>query len=366
MKLRTRSGLALLGVALLDLLLVASAAEAGRRRRGGGTPAIVFVSPERDEEVTYMPLVVELDLTANMQTLEVRLNGSDISGLFVLEPPVGGRIAAVSDPVWEGLVLQGSNLLEVDIQLGSGGLRWGSIDFEATGDPYSDAVTSYSVGEFGGFPGEGFLPEIVTGAPRGAGLLQGGFDVFSLGLGGEIVLEFTDNVIRDGPGVDFTVFENAFMVENPATLTIERPFADPGIVSVSQDGLSWFEFPCSLVLDIPMGLVYPGCAGVYPVLSDVDDPGTPHASIPTEGSVADLIGLPSVPEPDPGGAGGDSYDLAEVGLAWARFVKIVDPDFETGDPFGSTNAGVDLDAVAAVNSAPATDADGNGIPDAVE
>ena len=69
---------------------------------------------------------------------------------------------------------------------------------------------------------------------------------------------------------------------------------------------------------------------------------------------------------DPGGAGGDSYDLAEVGLGWACYVRIVDPDFATGDPFGATNAGFDLDAVAAVSSAPATDANGNGVPDAVE
>jgi hypothetical protein len=47
-------------------------------------------------------------------------------------------------------------------------------------------------------------------------------------------------------------------------------------------------------------------------------------------------------------------------------VRIRDPDFVTGDPFGPTNAGFDVDAVAAVRPAPATDADGNGVPDAVE
>ena len=135
---------------------------------------------------------------------------------------------------------------------------------------------------------------------------------------------------------------------------------------MSQDGVVWSWFPCQLQLDIPRGIVYPGCAGVYPVLSDAEDPATPHASIPTVGSVVDLIGASSVPLPDPGGAGGDRYDLADLGLAWARYVRIVDLDYDTGDPFGATNAGFDLDAAAAVHSAPATDDDGNGIPDAVE
>jgi hypothetical protein len=357
---------ALLLPAFLLQALLAPPAEAGRRRRPSPPPPIRFVTPTPGAEVTYMPLFIELDLTAtgDLQTLEVLLNGSDITGDFTSSPPVGGRVAVIAQFVWDGLVLPGSNQLQVSFQVGSTQTK--NALFDAVGDAYADAVDAYVVGEFGGFPGESFLPGIVIGPPKGAGLLQGGFDVFSLGFAGEMVVEFTNNVIVDGPGVDFTVFENAFMVENSATLTLERSFAEPAIVSVSQDGVVWNSFPCTLQLDIEMGIVYPGCAGVYPVLSDADDPATPHASIPTQGTVLDLIGLSSIPPPDPGGAGGDSYDLAEVGLAWARYVRIVDLDFPTGDPFGATNAGFDLDAVAAVRSVPATDADGNGVPDAVE
>ncbi len=290
-----------------------------------------------------------------------------MTGAFELEPPSAGRVAAIAEFVWNGAVAFGANQVDVSLQVApSGPPHTRSSSFETLGDPYADALDSYTVGEFGGFPSESFLPDIVLGPPWGEGLLQGSFDVFSLGFGGEMVLEFTDNVIVDGPGADFSVFENAFVVENPATLTLQRPFAEPGVVSVSQDGIVWYSFPCALELDIPMGIVYPGCAGIYPVLSNAGDPGTPHASIPTEGSILDLIGVSSFPLPDPGGAGGDSFDLADVGLTWARYVRVQDPDFDTGDPFGATNAGFDLDAVAAVHSAPATDDDGNGIPDAVE
>ncbi len=66
-----------------------------------------------------------------------------------------------------------------------------------------------------------------------------------------------------------------------------------------------------------------------------------------------------------GGAGGDAFDLSDVGLSWARYVRIEAAGFIDG-PDGPDNAGFDLDALAAVHSVPATDADENGIPDAVE
>ena len=54
-----------------------------------------------------------------------------------------------------------------------------------------------------------------------------------------------------------------------------------------------------------------------------------------------------------------------VGLAWARFVRVESAPFVDG-PSGSGTAAFDLEAVAAVNSVPATDENENGIPDAVE
>lgn len=358
-----RSGfgcLAALGVAFA--CLTPPAAHAGRIRRN-----IECDEPAAGSTVTYGPLdlLVNLREQTNEQTLQVLLNGTDVTSAFTLLPPAAGRQNAVASDVWGGIVLPGTNQLTARVQLGSK-TKQCQASFQAVGDPYADAVASYAVGQNGGFPGTNHLPGIVTGPPKGSGLFQGGLDVFSLGFGGSIVLRFDDNAIADEAGPDFTVFENAFLAFNAATLTIERPFADPGRVSVSQNGTTWYEFPCSLTTNPALGVFYPGCAGVLPVLSNADDPGTPHASVATAGGIEDLIGLPVIPTPAPGGAGGDSFDLADLGLGWARYVRIVDANVVTGDPYGPNNAGVDVDAVAAIHSVPATDANANGVPDAVE
>lgn len=342
--------------------LAALPAQAGRAR-----PAIECSRPAVASAVTWAPL----DLLVNMaqqvtpSTLAVFLNGTDVTSAFTLSPPAGGRQKAKASHVWGGIVLPGTNQWKASVSL-RGQTKQCEASFEAVGDPYVDAVASYTLGTNGGYPGANYLPGIVTGPPKGSGLFQGGLDVFSLGFGGSIVLRFDDNAVVDGAGPDFTVFENAFLAFNAATLTIERSFADPGRVSVSQDGVTWYEFPCSLTTNPALGIFYPGCAGVYPVLSNANDPNTPHASIPTAGSIGALIGQPLIPPPTPGGAGGDSFDLADLGLGWARYVRIVDPNFATGDPYGPNNAGVDVDAVAAIHSVPATDANANGVPDAVE
>ncbi len=342
--------------------VVAMTAEAGRAR-----PDIECVEPAALTEVSYAPLDLLMNLSsqANEQTLHVLLNGTDVTSAFTLLPVVAGRQKAMANDLWDGIVLPGTNQVTATVQVGAV-TKQCQASFQAVGDPYADAVTSYTIGTNGGYPGTNFLPGIVTGPPKGSGLFQGGLDVFSLGFGGSIVLRFLDNAIADEPGADFTVFENAFLAFNGATLTIERPFADPGRVSVSQNGTTWYEFPCSLTTNPATGTFYPGCAGVYPVLSNANTPSTPHASIPTEGGIEELIGLPVIPPPTPGGAGGDSFDLADLGLGWARYVRIVDANFVTGDPYGPNNAGIDVDAITAIHSVPATDANANGVPDAVE
>jgi hypothetical protein len=203
---------------------------------------------------------------------------------------------------------------------------------------------------------------VVLGPPTGSGLFGGTLGVFSLGLLGEIVLEFTDNVVVDGPGVDLTVFENPFFGTGLFEV-VEVLFSEPGTVSVSQDGVTWFAFPCAGSSgDAPY---YPGCAGVYPVLANGESGGR-HPSVPTFAPpITSFIGQVKSAVAVPEGSGGDSFDLADVGLAWARYVRIQAGDHVNG-PAGPDNAGFDLDAVTAVNSAPATDGNGNGVPDAVE
>jgi hypothetical protein len=185
------------------------------------------------------------------------------------------------------------------------------------------------------------MPGIVLGPPRGGGPFQGSTDTLSLGLGGWIALEFTSGSIVDGPGVDFTVFENPFLTIG---LITGPPFAEPGTVSVSDDGVTWKTFPCAL--DDPP--YYPGCAGVYPVFANANDPAAPSPLIPCTIPIQQLVGVPVATFQPPDCSGGDSFDLAAVGLSSARFVRIDASQLEPGS--GGT-AGFDLDAVAAVHFA---------------
>ena len=222
----------------------------------------------------------------------------------------------------------------------------------ATAGPFADRVVTMSVGPGGG----GGSLENVLGPPRGGGAFEGSRDTFSLGLGGSIVLEFTDAIV-DGPGPDFTVFENAFLTRGIAT---GPPFAEPATVSVSADGEHFVAFPCAL--DQPP--YYPGCAGIYPVFANADDPAAPSPLEPSTTPIADLVGIPIDSFTPPAGSGGDSFDLAAVGLPMARFVRIEASNLSPGL---EGLAGFDLDAVAALHSAtgPAEpDGDGDGIPDA--
>lgn len=184
--------------------------------------------------------------------------------------------------------------------------------------PYADVVVSYTKGTNGGL-GEASLPGIVLGPPKGRGPFQGSFDVLSLGVGGEIVLEFTDYWIFDGDGADFTVFENAFQVGTDP----ENTFAEPAYVGVSSDGITFVEFDCD-----PLLRPYPGCAGVRPVLANPD--------------------LNDIDPTDPAVSGGDPFDLSDVGLPSARFVRIRDAGIGYG-PIGPNSGGFDLDAVAIVH-----------------
>jgi hypothetical protein len=346
-----------------SLLLALAAALALPGAQCGPTPGLRWLEPGENAHVTLMPLtlVFDMDGAADTGTFEVILNGADVSDAFAFAPQAG-RIVATAEGIWgTGLVLPGANTLEVEVYV-SGKRRYLPSGFETSGDPYADAVAGFAPGTRAGF-GQSALPGVVLGGPRAVDLYNGGLDVLSLGIGGALELEFVDNAIVDGDGVDFTVFENAFMGILPGFL-IGPPFSEPAQVSVSQDGIAWFAFPCAdhPVLDAPW---FPGCAGVTPALADVDDPATPHPSIPSTESFADLVGLSVLTTPPPAGSGGDSYDLADVGLGWARFVRIEATSFDAG-LCCLDNAGSDIDAAAAVHSVPGEDLDGNGVPDAVE
>jgi len=188
----------------------------------------------------------------------------------------------------------------------------------ADAGPYATRVVSFSPGEGAGF-NESKLPDIVLGPPRGLGTGRGSLDVLSLGAGGEIVLGFGEHAVVDGPGPDLIVFENPFWPGGDAG----QVFAELGEVAVSEDGESWHSFACDSAGDGEGH--YAGCAGVKPTLSyDAD------AVVPL----------------DPELTGGDAFDLAELDVTRARFVRV--RDLRTLDPAGNTS-GFDLDAVGAVH-----------------
>lgn len=188
-------------------------------------------------------------------------------------------------------------------------------------DPFVDRVVSFEPGPGAGF-GEKKLPDIVLGGPRGGGKLAPSGHVLSLGRGGRITLEFVDNEVVDEDGPDLLVFENAFL---------ERPGNDPNLgffelakIELSSDGIEWHEIPYDTG-------TRKGCAGHHPVLANVEDNDVDPA--------------------DPEKAGGDPFDLKDVGLKAARFIRITDINNGAGD---KGTSGFDLDAVAAVHSRPRT------------
>jgi len=220
----------------------------------------------------------------------------------------------------------------------------------AWADPFVDAVVEVTIGTAGG----GGAQANVLGPPHGAGPFQGSLHTLSLGLGGTITVAFTDNAIVNRPGADFTVFENAFLLSGIET---GPPYAEPATVSASADGIHWVTFPCEI--DVPP--YFPGCAGVYPVFATEGDPAS--ALVPSTTPIADLVGLDFATFMPPPGSGGDSFDLAAVGLAAARFVRI-----DAGSQHRGLDglAGFDLDAVAGVHSIDTTalaDTDGDGLAD---
>ncbi len=238
------------------------------------------------------------------------------------------------------------------------------ITLSGPNDPYADQVISFTPLSPNGF-GAAFLPGNVLGPPAGMGASApqaSASELVSLHAranndggksapyGGSIVLEFDDNLIVNGPGFDFTVFENVFFAGgNPLNRWME-----PAVVSVSQDGGHFYDISFDYVPHYTAAGVeimtnpysYPlGFAGIEPIYSFGTSPD------PTNPAVS----------------GGDHFDLSWVSgkqLLWVKYVKIQ----STGDKWlvdmngdlvrhtaaagalsGASNSGFDFDAVCAIN-----------------
>lgn len=161
--------------------------------------------------------------------------------------------------------------------------------------------------------GQDLFPAPILGPPKGAGCCAGSSDVVSLGDGGTVTVEFAGAKIVNGPGPDFIVFENPFNVGGDP----QNPYAELASVEVSEDGVTWSGFSCTATK-----YPYEGCAGWHPVLANAES----NTINPT----------------DPAVAGGDPFDLEDIGVAAARYVRITDrADLSTV---------FDLDAVSIVNA----------------
>lgn len=143
--------------------------------------------------------------------------------------------------------------------------------FEACENPalaYADSVVSFDQGlrkNNTAVALDRSDPLDVLGAPQSTGtpfdnpVVAGSF--FSLGFdegtdgtpleGGKIVVEFTDNVIVDGPGNDLRMWE----VTGGTSYPVERLK-----IEVSQDGSTWFEVPPSVDRDAEADLAASGLA----------------------------------------------------------------------------------------------------------
>jgi hypothetical protein len=176
--------------------------------------------------------------------------------------------------------------------------------------PFLDQLIAYEPGDHAGY-GQDRLPDVVFGPPAAPGNGGGSLDVVSLGREGSIIVAFRDLDVVDGPGPDLLVFENAF-----------AGWPETGVVGVSDDGETWTEWPCDAA---NAAAAFPGCAGVAPVWANAEN---------------------GVDATDPDAAGGDRFDLATIGVARARFVRVRDSG---RNPYDGTSGGFDLDAMAVVN-----------------
>lgn len=120
--------------------------------------------------------------------------------------------------------------------------------------------------------------------------------VVSLGRGGWLILEF-DPPISNVAGPDFAVFENAFVIDDGSGDVFDEWLR----VEVANDTTDWRAFS----VDTVSGAGFAGRTPTGPLGSNYTDPAQ---------------------------AGGDPFDLAEVALPSARYVRLSDATAFQNDP----------------------------------
>jgi hypothetical protein len=204
--------------------------------------------------------------------------------------------------------------------------------------------------------------------------------VVKVGFGGHLVLKFSHKVGDDEKnpyGVDFIVFGNAFQrigggtnweYQDPAivTITSDDVFAEPGLVSVSQDGQTWYAYddpnlPKADTFAPTLGRTYDPNSAVdaYPDWLNLWWADVTNPTIPLDPNLtpADFVGktvaeVCEIYGQSAGGTGFDLQDLApedyaalaedeETGRKWIQYVKVE----YTGSIYET-----EIDAVADVSS----------------
>ncbi|MCX6647597.1 MAG: hypothetical protein NTY09_14740, partial [bacterium] len=337
-----------------------------------------------DIEVTdSIPDIIGIDIEPKIISLSETGQTGDFELYRIYDSGSKSPIVESADWSVEGQSLAGHQLANID-QNGTvtrlSSRWWGGISIVTAKidsftthaivcceDPFADAVSV----DFGALNVEGdtyTIPENLLGPPTGGSGNQASA-VCSLGYGGVATLEFINNIIVNGDGGDFIVFENAFIVNGSGCDfygdTHYAVWNETAIVEVSKDGQNWYRFPFDYNTEnetcVPEAFMDPssftGLAGNWPTF----------ASVNYDGSLLD-----GIDPTDPSTAGGVAFDLDLVGLDWCRFVRIIDtgdPDYPgteqydgDGDlvlcygnvsPVGAieNRAGFDGDSVAAIHSA---------------
>jgi hypothetical protein len=154
----------------------------------------------------------------------------------------------------------------------------------------------------------------------------GGSELVIVGAGGELTVGFDHPVMNDAGnpfGMDLLVFGNAFYVIN-AQKVASGIFAEPGNISVSQDGLNWFDVPKAFA-----DTAFPTLGYTNTVYSGFDNKkGTILTDFtkPVDPSF-NAMGLneAAINAAYNGSGGGTGVDLAWVGLDWIQYVRVWQP-----------------------------------------
>lgn len=214
-----------------------------------------------------------------------------------------------------------------------------SVSSSAFAASFASQVVSYTPGS--NAPAGYTDPDKALGSPgrtTGSGAFDGDVtpfnapyaasDVVSIGAGGSLVVRFDHQVTDDAAnpyGIDLLVFGNSFLGLDFGTGLADGTliFTEPGLISVSQDGSTWFDVP---------GLFADG--SLFPTLAYQNPPGPFDfgGTIPTSYTqpvnpaltAADFAGLTTaqIAALYGGSGGGTGIDLAPLGLPWIEYVRV--------------------------------------------